>query len=87
MKNIEKYIIGILVFVAVGTIGAAVYFGINVDKDNSKKEDNIRELSYKDYDIGEKVTVKLNSLTEETFYVLKQSPEKDEFVTLFAEKI
>ena len=43
MKNIEKYIIGILVFVAVGAIGAAVYFGINTDKDNSKKEDNKQE--------------------------------------------
>lgn len=39
MKNIEKYIIGILVFVAVGAIGAAVYFGINTDKDESKKQE------------------------------------------------
>ena len=43
MKNIEKYIMVILIFVAVGAIGAAVYFGINADKDNSKKEDNKQE--------------------------------------------
>lgn len=43
MKNIEKYIIGILAFVAVGAIGAAVYFGINANKDNSKKEENKQE--------------------------------------------
>ena len=43
MKNIEKYIIGILVFVAVGAIGTAVYFGVSADKDNSKKEENKQE--------------------------------------------
>lgn len=32
MKNIEKYIIWILIFVAVGAIGAAVYFGINFNE-------------------------------------------------------
>ena len=43
MKNIEKYIMIILIFIAVGAIGAAVYFGINADKDISKKEDNKQE--------------------------------------------
>lgn len=43
MKSVEKYIIGILIFVAVGAIGAAVYFGINADKENSKNEGNKQE--------------------------------------------
>lgn len=43
MKSVEKYIIGILVFVAIGAIGTAVYFGISADKDNSKKEESKQE--------------------------------------------
>lgn len=43
MKNIEKYIMIILIFIAVGAIGAAVCFGINADKDSSKKEENKQE--------------------------------------------
>lgn len=43
MKNIEKYIMVILIFIAVGAIGAAVYFGINADQDNSKKGENKQE--------------------------------------------
>lgn len=43
MKNIEKYIMMILVFVAVGAIGAAVYFGINADKDDSSNIENKQE--------------------------------------------
>lgn len=34
MKNLEKYIIGILVFVVVGAIGTAVYFMTNKQKGN-----------------------------------------------------
>lgn len=43
MKSVEKYIIGILVFVAVGAMGAAVYFGVSADKNSSKKEENKQE--------------------------------------------
>lgn len=44
MKNIEKYIMIILIFIAVGAIGAAVYFGVNADKDNKKEEDKQEEV-------------------------------------------
>lgn len=50
MKNIEKYIIGILVFVAVGAIGTAVYFGVSSDKIDSKKEENNQEEVLKNND-------------------------------------
>ena len=40
MKNIEKYIMLVLILIAIGAIGAAVYFGISADIDNSKKEEN-----------------------------------------------
>ena len=43
MKNIEKYIMVILIFIAVGAIGAAVYFGINADKDDSSNIENKQE--------------------------------------------
>lgn len=43
MKNIEKYIMWIFILIAIGAIGAAVYFGISADKDNSKKEENKQE--------------------------------------------
>lgn len=52
------------------------------NNDNSSKE----EASYNSYNIGDKVTVKLNDSTEATFYVLKQSSKTDKEVTLFAEK-
>ncbi len=44
MKNIEKYIMWVLIFIAIGAIGAAVYFGISADKDSSKKEENKQEV-------------------------------------------
>lgn len=53
---------------------------------NTSKDNNEKEAKYKSYNIGDKVTVKLNDSTESTFYVLKQSSETDENVTLFAEK-
>lgn len=43
MKNIEKYILVILIFIAVGAIGVAVYFGISADKDSSKIDENKQE--------------------------------------------
>ena len=43
MKNIEKYIMLVLILIAIGAIGAAVYFGISADKDSSKKEENKQE--------------------------------------------
>lgn len=61
MKNIEKYIIVILSFIAVGAIGAAVYFGVgnkqvNVEEklcpkcescnDDSESEENIADENY-----------------------------------------
>lgn len=56
--------------------------------DSTNNSDNVSkdEASYKSYNIGDKVTVKLNDSTEATFYVLKQSSETEQDVTLFAEK-
>ena len=44
------------------------------------------ETSYKEYRVGEKVTVKLNNVLEQDFYVLKNSTEDDSTVLLFATK-
>ncbi len=59
-----------------------------VDNSNNEKKgsDSEENITYKSYNIGDKVTVKLNDTTESTFYVLKESTESDEYVTLFAEK-
>lgn len=43
MKNIEKYIMVILIFVAVGAIGAAVYLGISADKNNANEDRDKQE--------------------------------------------
>ena len=43
MKNIEKYIMWILIFISAGAIGSAVYFGISTDKDGSNKEEHKQE--------------------------------------------
>lgn len=70
IKNIEKYIIGILVFVLVGAIGAAVYFGINADEDNKKEEvlNNKKVIEVSNgqlkkitFEAGEEITLKTTS--------------------------
>lgn len=60
----------------------------NKISNNSTIDDDVSkdEVSYNSYNIGDKVTVQLNNSTEAIFYVLKQSSENDEEVTLFAEK-
>lgn len=43
MKNIEKYIIGVLVVGLLVAIGTAVYFGISVDKNNANEDRDKQE--------------------------------------------
>ncbi len=59
----------------------------NADKEKKdSQEDESTKKEYNFYEIGDKVTVKLNDSNESTFYVLKQSSQNEEYVTLFAEK-
>ncbi|MDO5003800.1 MAG: hypothetical protein Q4E39_06220 [bacterium] len=57
----------------------------NTNKE-SNQNSNEKVIKYNAYNVGDKVTAKLNDSIESTFYVLKQSSETDENVTLFAEK-
>ena len=86
-KNSKGLIILVvfLLIIILGLIGFIVYDKVisNNDKNNSN---NTKEVSYKSYNTGDKVTVKLNDSEEATFYVLKQSSEKEETVNLIAEK-
>lgn len=65
MKNVEKYIMWVLIFVAVGAIGAAVYFGITFDKD--KKDENKQEdvLETNKDSLNNKTNEKENNVEEE----------------------
>ncbi len=73
-----------LIVIILGLIGFIVYDKV-ISKDDVKNT-NTKEVSYKAYNIGDEVTVKLNESEEAKFYVLKKSSEKEETVTLFAEK-
>lgn len=66
MKNIEKYIIVILIFIAVGAIGTAIYFGIKLD--NSNKEANKNEEITENNQLGDK----LNQDSEEVQSLYKK---------------
>lgn len=55
------------------------------DNDEPSYYDDV-ETTYKEYKVGEKVTVKLNNVLEQDFYVLKNSTEDDSTVLLFATK-
>lgn len=55
------------------------------DNDEPSYYDDV-ETTYKEYRVGEKVTVKLNNVLEQDFYVLKNSTEDDSTVLLFATK-
>ena len=81
MKNIEKYIMLVLILIAIGAIGAAVYFGINTDKDNSKKEENKQEdvlvdESMENDEISEEIKEMINSSTSFIF----PNPCSDKYV-------
>ena len=85
-------LIVVLIIMVLGLGGYIIYDKvISNDKSNSSSTNNNdtspkEEVSYNSYNIGDKVTVKLNDSTEATFYVLKQSSEVEKEVTLFAEK-
>lgn len=55
------------------------------DNDEPSYYDDV-ETTYKEYKVGEKVTVKLNNVLEQDFYVLKNSTEDDSTILLFATK-
>ena len=87
-------LIFLLIILVLGLGGYIVYDKmISSNSNNSKTNNTINnnsndkeEVSYNSYNIGDKVTVELNDSTGDTFYVLKQSTEKEEDVVLFAEK-
>ena len=90
-------LIFLLIILVLGLGGYIVYDKIISSNSNSSKTNNTinnnnnnnndkEAFSYNSYNIGYKVTVELNDSTGATFYVLKQSSEKEEDVVLFAEK-
>lgn len=88
MENTEKKNTGFIILVVVlviMVIGLASY--IVYDKVLDSKSDTIKaDKTIKSYKIGDKVTVKLNDSLEKIFYVLSDSSEDEEDITLFAEK-
>lgn len=92
-KNDLLLVIGILLVLVLLLGGYIVYDKLLSSSENGKDvkiEDKTDEVdqknTYKSYDVGDKVKVKLNNSLEMTFYVLKQSSDNEKLITLFAEK-
>lgn len=88
-KNKLFYITIVLVVCLVLTGFGAFYLGFKFgekENDVDNKEVINKKTEFKSYNVGDKVTVKLGKNLEENFYVLKNSNEGEEIVTLFAEK-
>lgn len=88
-KNKIFYITIVLVVCLVLTGFGAFYLGTKFgEKQNNVDNEEVinKKTEYKSYNVGDKVTVKLGKNLEENFYVLKNSNEDEEIITLFAEK-
>lgn len=87
--NNSVIIIAVLV-VLVLVLAGLLLLGGGASKDNNNTSNNTNNVNndtkYTSYNIGDQVTVKLNDSTEATFYVLKQSSETEEVVTLLADR-
>ncbi len=81
IKKMNKLSIILIVLIILdGLLGLYLLYDRRIKNDSFSEDDG-----YKAYNIGEKVTVKLNSKDTATFYVLKDSTFRDEYVVLFAE--
>ena len=86
------FLVVVLIIMVLGLGGYIIYDKViangNTNSSSTNNNDNSQkdEASYNSYSIGDKVTVKLNDSTEATYYVLKQSSNTEEDITLFAEK-
>lgn len=82
-------LVTLLVVLVIGLTGYIAYDKISESKKNDDvvdEEINNKKTEYKSYNVGDKITVKLGKNLEENFYVLKNSNEDEEIITLFAEK-
>lgn len=74
MKNLERYIIVILIFIALGAIGTSIYFGIQLqdikkeNKENDKNDDYLYDITYALMNEGEYSLKELESLFGEEVY-------------------
>lgn len=85
MFYITLVLVVCVVFAGIGCFYLGTKFGENSNNVDNKEVNN-KKTEYKNYSVGDKVTVKLGKNLEENFYVLKNSNEGEEIITLFAEK-
>ena len=85
MFYITLVLVVCVVFAGIGCFYLGTKFGENSNNVDNKEVNN-KKTEYKSYNVGDKVTVKLGKNLEENFYVLKNSNEDEEIITLFAEK-
>ena len=91
-SNSSLIIIIILLILVLALGGYIVYDKLSTNNNTSTNTstnnagNKEKDITYNSYKVGDKVTVQLNDSTATPFYVLKQSSETEEFVTLFAEK-
>lgn len=85
MFYITLVLVVCVVFAGIGCFYLGTKFGENSNNVDNKEVNN-KKTEFKSYNVGDKVTVKLGKNLEENFYVLKNSNEGEEIITLFAEK-
>lgn len=85
-KGNSSLIIIVILSILVLTLGGYIIYDKFLTNNNTNNENSEKEITYNSYEVGDRVTVKLNDSVESTFYVLKQSSKNDEYITLFAEK-